>query len=467
MMTLPLMLEAYVNHQKDVITRRAQFDLKKAKARLHIVEGLMKALSILDKVIKAIRASKDKKDAKHNLIEQFAFSETQAEAIVSLQLYRLTNTDITELEEEHLQLTKRVSELEEILGDNKKLIAVLRKELTAIKKDFKTTRHSVIEAEVQEIKVDMDVLIPNEEVVVSVTEDGYIKRTSPRSYKSSNGKELAMKESDHVCYQAFINTQQHVMLFTNKGRYILQLVHDLPDIRWKDLGQHISSIVPLDADEQLISVEGVTDFKAKRSVVTVTRNGQIKRTALEEYLITRFNKTYKAMNVKKGDELIFAQIVDDSAKDVILVTHDGYELRFPMEEVAPTSTRTAGIKAANLKDGDYIASVVIVDADDQGDVFIVTHRGAVKRMRIADFELTGRAKRGLTILRDLKSKPHRIVDVRRVEKDDVVVIETKKGQPETLAVSKYRHAERYSNGQFVIDCDADGEITHIALIKQQ
>ncbi|HIX43224.1 MAG TPA: DNA topoisomerase IV subunit A, partial [Candidatus Kurthia intestinigallinarum] len=296
MMTLPLMLEAYVNHQKDVITRRAQFDLKKAKARLHIVEGLMKALSILDKVIKAIRASKDKKDAKHNLIEQFAFSETQAEAIVSLQLYRLTNTDITELEEEHLQLTKRVSELEEILGDNKKLIAVLRKELTAIKKDFKTTRHSVIEAEVQEIKVDMDVLIPNEEVVVSVTEDGYIKRTSPRSYKSSNGKELAMKESDHVCYQAFINTQQHVMLFTNKGRYILQLVHDLPDIRWKDLGQHISSIVPLDADEQLISVEGVTDFKAKRSVVTVTRNGQIKRTALEEYLITRFNKTYKAMN---------------------------------------------------------------------------------------------------------------------------------------------------------------------------
>lgn len=466
MMTLPLMLEAYVKHQKDVITRRAQFDLKKAKARLHIVEGLMKALSILDKVIAAIRASKDKRDAKHNLIEQFDFSETQAEAIVSLQLYRLTNTDITELEREQQELTALIAELEAILADDKKLIAVLRKELTAIKKAFTTERHSIIEAEVQEIKVDMDVLIPSEEVVVSVTKDGYIKRTSPRSYKSSNGKELAMKESDHVCYQAFINTQQHVMLFTNKGHYVLQLVHDLPDIRWKDLGQHISSIVPLDQQEELIAVEGVTDFNAKRFVVTVTRNGQIKRTALHEYLITRFNKTYKAMNVKKDDEVIFAQIVDEGSKDVILVTHDGYGLRFPIDEVAPTSTRTAGIKAANLKDNDYIASVVIADADDQGDVFVVTHRGAVKRMRIADFELTGRAKRGLAILRELKSKPHQIVDVRRVEINDLIIIETEKGQPETLAVSKYRHAERYSNGQFVIDCEADGDITYIEISKQ-
>ncbi|WP_010287585.1 DNA topoisomerase IV subunit A [Kurthia massiliensis] len=467
MMTLPLLLESYVEHQKEVITRRSQFDLRKAKARLHIVEGLMKALSILDKVIAAIRASKDKKDAKHNLVTQFAFSEEQAEAIVSLQLYRLTNTDITDLQEEQKELNEFVAELEAILADPKKLVAVLRKELNAIKKAFKTERKSVIEAEVQEIKVDMDVLIPSEEVVVSVTKDGYIKRTSPRSYKSSNGKDLAMKESDHLFYKAFINTQQHVMLFTNKGHYILQLVHELPDIRWKDLGQHISSIVPLDPDEQLIAVEGITDFNADRYVVTVTKNGQIKRTALQEYLITRFNKSYKAMNVKKGDELVFAQVVDAKDKDIILVTRDGYGLRFPMEEVAPTSTRTAGIKAANLKDDDYIVSVVVADTNDEGDVLIVTHRGAVKRMHIHDFELTGRAKRGLTILRELKTKPHKIRDVRRVLSTDTVVIETEKGVPETLLVSKYRHAERYSNGQFVIDCDADGDITYIEVVPQE
>lgn len=462
MMTLPLMLDAYIEHQKDVITRRSQFDLNKAQSRLHIVEGLMKALSILDDVIQTIRSSKDKKNAKDNLVQQFDFSHEQAEAIVSLQLYRLTNTDITELQNEQSELRQLIVELRDILDNEKTLISVLRKELTAIRKAFKTERHSIIEADIQEIQVDLDVLIPSEEVVVSVTEAGYIKRTSLRSHKSSNGKELGMKETDHELFQGVINTQQHAIMFTNKGHYILQLVHDLPDIRWKDLGQHISSIVALEQDEQLIAAETVMNFDEDRFVVTVTRNGQIKRTALKEYLITRFNKTYKAMNVKKDDELIFAEVVDAKNKDAILITHQGFELRFSMDEVAPTSTRTAGIKAANLKDDDYLVSVVIADEEDQGDVFIVTDRGAVKRMHIAEFEKTGRAKRGLTILRELKSKPHRIYTVMRVLLNELVTIETANGTKEVLAVSKYRHAERYSNGQFVVDPETDGEIVRVS-----
>src|SRR5690606_4622935 len=312
MMTLPLMLDAYIDHQKEIVRRRSQYDLTKAEDRLHIVEGLMKALSILDEVIETIRASKDKRDAKNNIIEKFGFSEEQAEAIVSLQLYRLTNTDITQLQKEQDELHELVVKLKAILEDEKKLIRVIKSEFNDIKKRFTLHRLSTIEAEIEEIKVTRDVLVPSEEVVVTVTKDGYVKRTSLRSHSASNGKDFAMKESDYLLYEANLNTQHHLLLFTSKGHYIYQPVHELPDIRWKDLGQHISSIVPIDSNEEIIEVIGIETFEQPDTYVfTATKDGQIKRSALADYIVTRYSKPIKTMNLKGADEMIFARLVTD------------------------------------------------------------------------------------------------------------------------------------------------------------
>ncbi|GEK35265.1 DNA topoisomerase IV subunit A [Kurthia sibirica] len=465
MMTLQTMLDAYIDHQKEIITKRSQFDLRKAHARLHIVEGLMKALSVLDEVIKTIRNSTDKKDAKLNLQNKFNFTEIQAEAIVSLQLYRLTNTDITELREEEAQLKKIAEELEGILNSEAKLIAVLRSELLDIRKRFKQDRRSDIQAEISEIKLNMEVLIPSEDVIVSVTKDGYVKRTSLRSHKSSNGQGFAMKESDSILFKAQWNTQQHILLFTNKGHYIFQPIHELPDIRWKDLGQHISSIVPIDDDERIIQVVGIEDFNKDLFVVTVTKNGQIKRSELKEYFVTRYSKPFKAVNLKKEDELLFVDVVPE-AQDVIITTYLSFALRFALTEVPVTNVRTAGIKAVNLKEDDVVISAILVSPEDKGDLLVVTQRGSIKRMAIKDYEETGRAKRGLQTLRELKTNPHRIYAVLKVSTGDQLIIETTKGVIEEVDISQYRHAERHSNGSFAINVDTDGEIKSLSLIKK-
>lgn len=460
MMSLPLLLDAYIAHQKEVVTRRSKFDLKKAKDRLHIVEGLMKALSILDEVIATIRASKDKKDAKSNLQQRFAFTEVQAEAIVSLQLYRLTNTDITELREEQAELEKKIIELQSILDSDAKLIKVLQKELEEVKKRFAEPRRSLIQEEIEEIKLDMEVLIPSEDVVVTVTQDGYIKRTSIRSYNASNGKDFAIKESDYLLYESTLNTQQHLLLFTDKGHYIFQPVHELPDIRWKDLGQHISSIVPLDANEKIINACGVADFKVDQYVLTITKNGQIKRTALAEFFVQRYTKPLKMMNVKKDDVVIFAGIVEPTV-EVYLTTYCSYAIRFELDEIQVTGIKTAGVKAMNLKDGDFIQAANVIPEHHKGKVMIVTQRGAVKKMALDEVELGNRALRGVLTLRELKKNPHRICAVVYVEEGEGILITTEKGVQEELREDQYRLADRFSNGSYAVDVDTDGEIIHV------
>ncbi|MCZ8532610.1 DNA topoisomerase IV subunit A [Psychrobacillus psychrodurans] len=459
MMTLPLLLDSYIDHQKEVVTRRTIFDLKKAKDRLHIVAGLIKALSILDEVIKAIRASKDKRDAKNNLISLFDFSEAQAEAIVSLQLYRLTNTDITELKNEEETLNKLVKELESILAKESVLLKVIKKELLTVRKQFAEPRKSIIEDEIEEIKVTLDVLIPSEEVYVTVTKDGYIKRTSTRSYTASNGQDFAIKDSDYLLYKEPINMQSHLLLFTSKGNYIYQPVHELPDIRWKDLGQHISSIVPLDSQERIIQVMGIDSFDKDLSVLTATKDGQIKRSLLSDYVVQRYARPIKTINLKKNDELIMAELVAPS-DDVLITTYASYSVRFSLDEVPITGVKTGGVKAINLKDQDFVVSVNPISQESKEDIMLITHRGAVKKMVINEIESGVRAKRGVLTLRELKSNPHRVYDVLLVEKNDLLVIETEKGQ-ETIEVNAFRPSDRYSNGSFVVDTDKDGPLARV------
>ncbi|MER1958352.1 MAG: DNA topoisomerase IV subunit A [Solibacillus sp.] len=467
MMTLPLMLDAYIDHQKEIVRRRTKFDLKRAEDRLHIVEGLMKALSVLDQVIETIRASTDKRNAKDNIIEKFAFTEVQAEAIVSLQLYRLTNTDITQLQEEQDELNKEVVKFTAILEDEKKLIRVIKTELADIKKRFALPRMSTIEAEIEEIKVTRDVLVPSEEVVVTVTKDGYVKRTSLRSHNASNGKDFAMKESDYLLYEAHSNTQHHMLLFTNRGNYIYQPVHELPDIRWKDLGQHISSIVPLDQNEEIIEVIGIDTFEQPDVFVfTATKNGLIKRSALADYVVTRYSKPIKTMNLKPEDELIYVCLVKET-EEVLLSTNTSYTIRFPMNDLPVTGVKTAGVKGMLVKEGEELAGVVLLNPEQDQELIIVTQRGAVKRMLVSEIELGNRAKRGVVILKELKANPHRIFKILVVNFRNTFTIETEKGVQESISVTNLTRADRYSNGSLRIDTDSDGAIVRAFVEKTE
>lgn len=458
MMTLPTMLDAYIEHQKEVVTKRSEFDLQKASDRMHIVEGLIKALSILDKVIKTIRASKDKRDAKSNLISKFEFSEAQAEAIVSLQLYRLTNTDITELEKEEESLRKLIAELTGILTSATKLKNVIKKELQAIRKKFAEPRRSEIEEKIEELTITREIMIPSEEVIVTVTKEGYVKRTSTRSHAASNGKDFAMKDSDHLLFEGNLNTQHTVLIFTTGGNFVFQPVNELPDIKWKDLGQHLSSIVTLDSNESVLAVFPFEDFEQDATILTVSKFGQVKRSALKDYQVQRYSRAIKTMNLKKGDDMVFAGLVTNES-ELFLATKMAYGVRFPLEEVPVTGLRTAGVKGLNLKEGDEAVSAVMIDAEQTPDLVLATQRGAAKKMKLTEFESGSRAKRGVVMLRELKSNPHRVVAVIGTTGKEQIVLETAKGLRIPIAPGRLKAVDRYSNGSFIVDEATDGTVT--------
>lgn len=460
LMTLPTILDAYIAHQKEVITNRSNYDLQKARERQHIVEGLIKALSILDEVIATIRASKDKRDAKDNLISKFEFTELQAEAIVSLQLYRLTNTDITALQSEAKELDEKIAALLEILNNEKRLFQVIKSDLKKIKKTYADERRSVIENEIQEIKINLEVMIASEDVIVTVTKDGYIKRTSGRSYAASNGQDFGMKETDRLLAKCDVNTTEVVLLFTNKGNYIYCPVHELPDIRWKDLGQHIANIVNLERDEQLIKAIPVKDFNTEHYLLFVTKNGMVKKTELKLYKAQRYSKALMAVNLKDQDVLIDVHVTSGN-DELFLATQNGYGLWFSEEEVNIVGARAAGVKGINLKEGDFVVGGSVFRSGEIPAIFIVTQRGAAKKMSLKEFEKTTRAKRGLIMLRELKNNPHRIVGMNLIQADDKIIIKTEKGQIEEIEPKTLRANDRYSNGSFFIDEGEAGSVKEI------
>ncbi|MCA1062746.1 DNA topoisomerase IV subunit A [Rossellomorea aquimaris] len=457
LMGLRELLDAYIEHQKEVVTNRTRHDLTKAKDRQHIVEGLMKALSILDQVIATIRASKDKRDAKDNLIHKFQFTEAQSEAIVSLQLYRLTNTDITALQAEAEELANTIAELTAILESEKKLFTVIKKELKAIKKQFADARRTKIEDKIEEIKINLEVLIASEDVMVTVTRDGYMKRTSLRSYSASNGQDLAMKETDRLLGQFEMNTTDVLLVFTNKGNYIYCPVHELPDIRWKDLGQHVGNIVPIDRDEQVLKAIPIKEFDPSHYLLFVTKNGMIKRSELPQYKAQRYSRPLVGINLKGDDQLVDVHLTDGS-QDVFIATHLSYGLWFSEEEANIVGPRAAGVKGINLKEDDYIVAGKVLSDPVKEYVFLATQRGAVKKMKLTEFEKTSRAKRGVIMLRELKSNPHRVVGIEIAKDTDKVGLITEKGKTEEVIVSDLRPNDRYSNGSFVIDEKDSGSV---------
>ncbi len=460
LLSLPQILDAYIAHQKDIMTRQTKHDLKKANDRAHIVDGLIKAVSILDELIAVIRASKDKQDAKKRIIAKYEFSEAQAEAIVTLQLYRLTNTDVTSLEKEAAELKKKINELEAILASEKKLLQTIKKDLRQLKKTFAGERHTVIEDKIEELTFDIDVTVANEDVVVSATTDGYVKRTSLRSYSASNGEDFAMKDEDHLVGLFELNTTDKILLFTNKGKYMYLPVHELPDIRWKDLGQHISNLVTIDKDERIIRSIPVREFSDDQYITFFTKNGIVKRSEMGLYKAQRYTKALIALKLKEDDEVVDVFQTNGNC-DVFVASNKGYGLWYHESEISVVGQRAAGVKAIQLKEDEFVVSGQAFDDLTEPSLVVVTQRGACKRMKLREFEKSGRGKRGLLMLRELKTKAHRLKGLFTIKEDDTVCFQTSQGEKHSVYPLELSASDRYSNGSFVIDTDNQGEVTEV------
>ena len=399
-------LDAFIIHQKDVVKRRTEFDLAHAKARYHIVEGLIKCISILDEVIKVIRASKNKQDAKMNLVKEFEFTEEQAEAIVILQLYRLTNTDVVALENEKASLEKIIKGLSAILGSEEVLKSVMKKDLNDVKENYPTPRITEIKDQITEIKIDTTAMIPKEDVVVLVTKDGYIKRTSFRSYTASNPEDITIKENDYIIGIYEMNTTDTLLLFTTSGNYLHIPVHIIPDLKWKDMPKHVSNIIEMSSEESIVSSIPAYSFESDKNVVIATHDGMIKRSKLKEFKLQRYSKATSCMKLKDNDYVIASFL--ETSPYLFLTTDSGYGLSFKTEEVPVVGVKASGVKGIKLKD-DNLVSVNQYDPEKDEFISIITEKGTGKRVRLSDFEVSTRTRRGLQVIREVKTNPYKIL----------------------------------------------------------
>lgn len=460
LLSLSDIIDAYIEHQKEVVTRQTKHDLKKAEERSHIVDGLIKAISILDELIQTIRKSKNRADAKENIMKKYDFTDKQADAILSLQLYRLTNTDITMLSKEKEELAQQIQNFKEILESPKKLLNTIKKELRRIKKSYPSERLTKIEEEVEEIKINIEVTVPSETVVVSVTKEGYVKRTSLRSFGASNKSDLAMKSTDFLIHLSEIDTTDTLLIFTNKGKYIPIPVYELPDIRWKDPGNHLSNLTTFSTDEKVVNCIPIREFNKDKFFVFITKNGMIKKSEQLIYQSTRFSRSLIALNLREDDELVNV-FETDGKQNIFIATHFGYGLLFHESEVSPVGQRALGVIAIQLKDNDFVINGLPVNIEHDQNLFMITQRGACKRMNISKFEQASRARRGNMMLRELKTKPHRIIYFSTVQSEEKVYIETENNTKVDLIPYSLPISERNSNGSFVVDIDIDGMIIKV------
>lgn len=462
-------LISYLEHEVDVVTKRTKFDLNKAEARLEIIQGLIHAIDILDQVIKTIRASKNKADAKKNLIAKYKFTEKQAEAIVSLQLYRLTNTDVNELIAEQDKLNKLAEKYRKLLSDRKTLEKEIIKELSAVKKEFSNPRRTQISQESAKVEIDEKALVTDEQVRVLISRDGYLKRSSIRSYQSTDDADNGLPDGDKVVYENTISTLSNLYLFTNRGNVIYRPVHELVEAKWKETGQHLSQEIGLDNDEKIIRVFVLDKLSANINFLLATNDGYIKQLELANLQPTR---TYKsramtAIKLKNKDSLLVGvdAVKPDAKKEITLFTHRAYAIRYDISEIPTSGSKAVGVKSANLKEDDYIVNYVLVDNKyvDLMHVGLITQRGAFKQFKLKLVNKVSRAKRGVLVLRELKTKPHRIAALVPYAQDHVLHITTTSDRHVKIQTNEYPLGDRYSNGSFVIDTTTDGIPTSIEL----
>lgn len=407
-------IDAYIDHQREIITKRTKFDLDFALKEMHITEGLVKAISILDEVIRIIRGSKNKADAINNLVKEYEFTEEQATAIVMLQLYRLTNTDITILEEKLENLKRIIEELNAILSDDNKLKLVIKEELRRIKKEYGKPRKTEISDTITELKIDEKALITKEDVIIILTKDGYLKKVSKKSHDSNDG-ETALKPGDYVVNYMQTNTLNKLCIFTSLGNYLYIPVHEIPSCKWKDLGKHISNIVTISPDDRVVNAYVVSEEVTNPIVTFFTKEGMVKQTSLNDFIVSRYNKVYTAMKLKDNDEVVNVWITKPYT---LIITKSGYYLNYNTSEIPISGVKTSGVKGINLKDDEVVAGLTFMDDDEYVNIF--TNKGTSKRLKLKDLNTLTRAKRGTTLIKKVKSTNYEVINAMITSSRDVI-----------------------------------------------
>lgn len=379
MMGLNELLDCYIAHQKEVITNRSNYELAAAKKRLHIVEGLIEMVSILDAVIQTIRSSDNKRHAIENLISTYNFTEAQAEAIVMLQLYRLTNTDIVLLAEEKEKLEQQIEELSDILANESSLIRVIKKELNATLKTLSSPRRTVIEDKIDDVKIEIKDLIAKEDYHILVTHDGYLKRMTPRAYQAN--EEMKLKEGDTIIANFKMTSLDTLLLFTNLGNYVFMPVQKIPEVRPRDMGYNISTLVSIDPDERIIFSVPVSDFDEERHLLFTTKKGLIKRTPLKNLYAVRYSRALIATKIREDDELVSIDISREGAEEVLVCTRFGYINRYDASEIPVMAPPAFGVKALEMKSrsNDEVTGAHYFTEKDL--LVLLTQKGNLRRMR--------------------------------------------------------------------------------------
>ena len=405
--------DTYIAHQVDVITRRSKYDLAKDLARLSIVEGLLKASSIIDEVIRIIRASKDKADSKINLQNRFAFTPEQAEAIVMMPLYKLSHFDVAVIEEERIHLNKEIAELRNILSNPEALDDVIITDLRNIAKTYGNDRRTVIQEEDNTAKgFDQRELVAKETVMIAVSRDGYVKRSSLASWKGSGGQNGALpglKAGDTLIYNGQADTTDHMLMFTSRGNYLYVPIHLLKVTKWLEEGLHVNYAISLEPDEKIIRAYAVHDFREDLYIVLASKKGMVKRTALSAYPVTRFNRPIRAMKLLNDDEVVSAELSTGNS-DIIVFSETGVAVRYNENGVAATSTTTSGVKAGNFHSAP-IAGLVTIAPEEKEKILLITDLGHLRVFSTSNIDTSERMQKTTVIFRTFKSEPHRLIFV--------------------------------------------------------
>ncbi len=413
------LLDAFINFRKDVVLRRSQYELNKMEKRTHIIEGLMKAVSILDEVIRIIRASKDKADSKQNLMKEYGFDEPQAEAIVSMRLYRLSNTDIQILRNEFAELVNKIEETKAIIENENVLKSVIIKELREVKKEYGDDRRTKIEAEVQDIVIDRAAMVTSEKVVITVSRDGYLKRVSLRSFNASDAQ-TGLKNGDVLIGTLECDTLDTLLLFTSKGNYASVPVWQIEESKWKDVGMHLNKMVRIDGDDKIINAIMIKDFNTYAWIITLSSNGQIKKTPVSNWKVDRNSKVMTAMNVPRGSSMINAFIAYHD-QQIVFVSKEGNSYRCGIEQIPSTGIKSKGVKAMNLSKGDEIVGACAIDTDVPA-ILYVSSIGACKRVHLEEIVEGNRPMKGNLICKKLKTNPSLLRYVKGVTPGDSLAI---------------------------------------------
>lgn len=496
LLNLKQMLEAFVEFRRSVVRRRTEFDLRKAQARAHILEGLNKAIDALDIIIPLIRNSRSTDEARNwltgyfdgiddvknwrgitgsqtaeqfvktarKVIESLAFTEIQAQAILDLQLRRLSALERQKILDEYAEIIKYIAELENILANENVLRQVIADELKEVKRLYADARRTTIVDAGVELRIED--LIPDEDVAITVTKAGYIKRTPVSTYsrqgRGGKGRLGATAKNDDFVEHLFIaSTHAHLMIFTDDGQVFKIKVHEIPEAAPAARGKAVVNLVQLSSDRRLVTVMPVRDFSEDVYLTMVTRNGVIKKTALSDYQNIR-SSGINAINIDEGDELLDV-IRTDGTRQIFIATHDGMAVRFNESDVRPMGRATRGVRGVNLRKGDYVVSVCAVSPEGNEKILSVSEKGFGKQTQVASYRLTRRGGIGVINMKTTE-KTGKVVAAFPVEEDSEIMIITQQAKLIRLGVDKIRETGRSAQGVTLIKCDEDDCVTSATLL---